>query len=422
MDLTTLAQEALSGLDLQQVSWPSSLAEMESKAAELGREMARQMLLARLGACNWGYEGSSRACECGHNQRFVGYRQRTLASSVGELTYWRAYYHCKRCGRSCCPFDQAQGLGSCQCSVVLAQQASVLAVHDPFSSSAELLRRLTGQRLSDRTINRLVKRVGRQAGEQERQRALAMATWTAPTALVRPKRLYVAVDGTTVHLEEGWREVKCVTCYWEDQDGRRHARYQARLESAEQFRAFVWALACQCGLEQAAEVVLLGDGAAWIWDQIAGVLGERTICITDWYHVTEHLWSCARVLHGEGTAAGDAWVERYEGLLWKGKAAEAIAQLEQECKSRRGAAREAMASLITYLRNQGSRLRYDQFRRRGLDIGSGRVEAMCKQVGVRMKRAGMCWSQEGCQALLSLRSVWLNGQWDDFWQERPMAA
>ena len=58
----------------------------------------------------------------------------------------------------------------------------------------------------------------------------------------------------------------------------------------------------------------------------------------------------------------------------------------------------------------------------GLDIGSGRVEAMCKHVGVRMKRAGMCWSDEGAQAALSLRSVWLNGQWDSFWDQRPLAA
>ena len=165
-----------------------------------------------------------------------------------------------------------------------------------FRSQVDAVALLTDQRLSDRTVNRLVQRAAR----QEQTLALQMATWTVPVAHVGPRRLYVAVDGTTIHLQDGWREVKCVTCYWEDEAGNRHGRYTARLETAEQFRAFVWALACQCGLETARDVVLLGDGAAWIWETIAPILGERVTCITDWYHVTEHLWDCGRGGVGRG--------------------------------------------------------------------------------------------------------------------------
>jgi hypothetical protein len=304
----------------------------------------------------------------------------------------------------------------------LAKAATLLAVHDPFAPSAVILQRLMHQRLSDRTINRLTRRVGKVAAAREKQLALRMATWSVPLPLARPRRLYVAVDGTTVHLQDGWREVKCVTCYWEDEAGNRHARYQARLETAGEFRAFVWALACLCGLESADEVILLGDGAAWIWEQMASVLGEKTICITDWYHVTEHVWDCSRQLFGEASEAGKKWAEGMKTMLWEGRSADALAQLENDRRQRRGSAREAVTGLITYLSNQGGRLAYNRFRAKGLDIGSGRVEAMCKQVGVRMKRAGMCWSDEGAQATLSLRSVWLNGQWDEFWAKRPLAA
>ncbi|MFN0135096.1 MAG: ISKra4 family transposase, partial [Phycisphaerae bacterium] len=73
--------------------------------------------------------------------------------------------------------------------------------------------------------------------------------------------------------------------------------------------------------------------------------------------------------------------------------------------------------------NQDDRLAYDRFRAAGLDIGSGRVEAACKHVvALRMKRCGMRWSKRGSQAVLSLRTAWLNGDWDGVWAAKPLAA
>ena len=94
-----------------------------------------------------------------------------------------------------------------------------------------------------------------------------------------------------------------------------------------EFRAFVWALACQCGLESAREVVFAGDGAAWIWEQIAPILGEKTICITDWYHVTEHLWDCGRTLFGEGSEAAEAWVEEVQVDVVEGQGVGSVGRI-----------------------------------------------------------------------------------------------
>ncbi len=91
--------------------------------------------------------------------------------------------------------------------------------------------------------------------------------------------------------------------------------------------------------------------------------------------------------------------------------------------TRAPAKRQALSGLITYLTNQDHRLAYDLFRARDLDIGSGQVEAACKYVvAARMKRSGMRWSPAGAQAVLSLRCVWLNEEWDDFWEAKPLAA
>jgi hypothetical protein len=319
------------------------------------------------------------------------------------------------------------GLGSGHQSVGLAKAASLAAAVDPFIPAAKLLAELSGVKVDDRTVHKVARRVGGVADSGERELALKMAAWSVPLDSIeaQPQRLYVCVDGVMVHREQ-WNEAKCAAVYWEQPDARgkpqRQSRYCVRFESAEQFKAFVWSLAMRCGLESAGEVILLGDGAAWIWDHIGSVLGERTICITDWYHVMEHLWSCGNTLFGQGTPEASQWVEPHQTLLWNGQYAKLTEQLKQQLRTTRGRnARDALQNLITYLTNQGKRLDYASFREKGYDIGSGRVESACKHVVAnRMKRSGMLWSDQGAQEILSLRTAYLNGQWDQLWSRKPL--
>jgi hypothetical protein len=377
-----------------------------------------------------GYEGSSRACDnprCKQGQKFVGHRSRTVATLLGQVTFKRAYYHCKHCGASSCPYDRAVGLGTGVESVGLAKAAALVSAVDPFIPAARLLHELTGQRLGDRTVHKIARKVGAVASEQERRLALRMAQWSVPVEGVeaRPARLYICVDGVMVHRQQ-WNEAKCVACYWETRDDHggvlRQTRYAVRFESAEQFKAFAWSLAMRCGLETATEVILLGDGAAWIWDHVGGVLGSQTICITDWYHVMEHIWACGNTLHGQGSQTAGQWVKAHETLLWEGKYRQVIELVQQErSQTRSPAKRQALAELATYLSNQGQRLAYGQFRDKGYDIGSGRVESACKHVVAnRMKRSGMLWSDDGAQEVLSLRTAYLNGGWEALWANKPL--
>jgi hypothetical protein len=367
MDRTTLAQHLLELLADEGVNLSDDLEQVERVIRGTVLGVGAKAMELHLSRRPLGYEGSSRACEgCQENQKFVGHRPRTLATLMGQVTIKRAYYHCRHCKASCCPYDQRTGLGSGQESVGLAKAAALLATMDPFIPAATLLHELTGQKLGDRTVHRIARKVGKAADEQERAAALAMAAWAVPLEHIeaRPRRLYVTVDGVMVHRTQ-WNEAKCVCCYWEDEVPRsgppdggteegkkppRHSRYCVRFESVEQFKAFVWSLAMRCGLEQAVEVVLIGDGAAWIWDHIAAILGERTICITDWYHVMEHVWACGNTLFGQGTAEAAAWVKQREAWLWEGRWEEVVSDLQQQKRQTRSIPRHAaLGSLITYL-------------------------------------------------------------------------
>lgn len=423
MNLSEMAEAVLAFCAQDGVLLTDDLTQVEAAVLAAVRRIGAQAVEVHLGRQKLGYEGAGRPCACGRTQRFVEHRPKQIATQMGSLTIRRAYYRCGACGASALPYDQRIGLGAGPESVGLAQAAALLGIQDPFASGGATLYRLTGPRLSEATSERLTEAVGGVAARQEERQAAQMSQWNSPPPEASPETLYVAVDGVQVHQDDGWHEAKCVTCYGDDPAGKRQTRPAVRFEGAAAFVAFVWALACRCGLEQAQRVVLLGDGAEWIWKHMGGLLKEA-VWIVDWYHALEHVWACGRVLHGEGTDETKAWVKELETLLWEGQLRAILTRLRGAwARTRARAKRAALQALITYVENQDARLAYDRFRAAGLDIGSGRVESACRHVvALRMKRGSMRWSKAGSQNVLSLRVAWLNGEWDRLWATHPLVA
>lgn len=422
MNLTEAAQAVLTFCERDGVFLSEDLTQVEEAVLTAVRRIGAKAVELRMARQKLGYEGPRRPCSCGQAQHFVNHRPKTIATQLGEIRLNRAYYHCSACGESAVPYDRRVGLGSGPESVGLAQAAVWLGKQDVFESASATLFRLTGQRLSASTIQRLTESVGGVVAREEEKAVSAMRDWKSPPAEVSPETLYVLVDGVLVH-QDGWHEAKVVVCYWYDKDGHRHSRYAVRFENAAEFVPFVWSLACRCGLEKAKRVVLLGDGAEWIWRHIGGLLKEA-VWIVDWYHACEHVWTCGRVLHGENTDETRAWAKEIEGLLWEGQVRAILERLRAaRTRTRAKTKRAALQALITYIENQDARLAYDKFRAAGLDIGSGMVESACKHlVALRMKRSGMRWSKAGSQNVLSIRAAWLNGEWDAVWNNHPLAA
>ena len=75
-----------------------------------------------------------------------------------------------------------------------------------------------------------------------------------------------------------------------------------------------------------------------------------------------------------------------------------------------------------YMERNAERMRYPKFRRLHLFVGSGVIEAGCKTViGSRLKQSGMFWTVRGANAIVALRCCHLNGQFEDYWEERRAA-
>jgi hypothetical protein len=132
---------------------------------------------------------------------------------------------------------------------------------------------------------------------------------------------------------------------WAD-DELQHPSYVAAREPAARFaRRLSTQAACRGALDvvgwrQAAQdggghqaslrsVVVLGDGARWIWDEAAASFGSERIEIVDWYHATHHLWALAKALHGEPgpSTHTPTWQRRAEAVLWSRGGAALVAHL-----------------------------------------------------------------------------------------------
>jgi hypothetical protein len=425
MEGITVAQDVLNLIQSDHGEIGEDLTTMERLVKAQTDQLGRQALQAHLDRHGkLGYVGSRRRCSCGQQQRFVEYRPRTLESVLGEVTLHRAYYHCPSCHQGGAPYDEQAGLGAMAVSPGLAKMACELSVDLPFAKSAAKLMSLTGRQLSASSIERLTKRAGATADRIEQAQAARMEHWQAPPeAPAVAGRIYVSVDGVMAPMREGWEEIKAAVCYWRDAAGTVHRRYRARTEKIDGFVPHAWAVAAACGLAGCRESVLLGDGATWIWERIGPVIDPK-VQIVDWYHAGEHLWAAGQVVHGEGTAACQGWVEGLKNLLWEGRIDGLLGQLDRTLTTVRSPAkRAALQDLRGYIQGHRPQMAYDRFRAMGLDIGSGMIESACRTVvQERLKRPGTRWHPPNAQRVLSLRVCHLNGQWDSFWANRPLVA
>jgi hypothetical protein len=258
--------------------------------------------------------------------------------------------------------------------------------------------------------------------------------------------LYVEVDGVVVRLRRGsvplegqeqersgdvYREVKVGAAFvgtrgphrsdlvpgaWIDEAG--PIRHVARRTTAATFGPLLYEMAMQAGLAGAREVVVLGDGAQWIWD-LAEEHFPGAVQIVDLWHAKQPVWNVAHAVFGRGTAAGAAWAEDACTTLVQGQITalvEAIQTLPPVAPPP-GQRRSVPEVEADYFTRNAARMRYPCFRAQGMQVGSGIAEAACKTVvSTRAKRSGMRWTPMGLDGLLALRTAVLNNTYDAFWQ------
>lgn len=193
--------------------------------------------------------------------------------------------------------------------------------------------------------------------------------------------------------------------------------YTGAIEAAEQFGQRIYVEAWKRGWSRARKKVVIGDGAEWIWN-IAQLHFPGAIQIVDLYHARQHLWDLARKLHPNDKTQQGHWITIHQDHLDEGRIEELVCLLRSiECSNRELA--EEIHAEANYFEKNAVRMRYPEFRRQHLFVGSGVIEAGCKTViGSRCKQSGMFWTVRGANAILALRCCHLNGRFEDYWEAR----
>jgi len=167
-------------------------------------------------------------------------------------------------------------------------------------------------------------------------------------------------------------------------------------------------------------LICLMDGQKSLWN-LKESWFPRAVGVLDVFHVMERLWQVAHAFHGEGTREAEAQVETHLRLLLEGKVGCVIGLYKRMLvhRDRKGSKAKTVRETVRYFANNRQYMKYDEYLAAGYPIGTGVVEGACRHfVKDRMELAGMRWEIEGAQAVLSLRALYLNDQWDDFIEHR----
>jgi hypothetical protein len=369
--------------------------------------------------------------------RYAG-RKHWVHTLFGTVVLKRSYYHHQRNGHGRCPLDEKLDLvrGHTPALAKLICRAS--SQSGSFAEAAADLKAYTGLELDSRGFGRLIAEVAPTLTE-----ALNTLPPSCPKTPVPV--LYVSTDGTGVPMRKAelkdtqgkqpdgsarTREVKLGCVFTQssvDEKGEPirdpdSTSYIGTFEGCRAAGVLLHQEAHRRGYGTAQQVVCIGDGAPWVWENMRlSFPGAQQIL--DFFHASEHLGNLSAALFGSGSPEAKQRQTQWCHQLKDSDSSHIITQAQNELKARGDALTQAQCEdaqrEIAYFQTHAERTRYGQYKAKGWFIGSGVVEAGCKTVvGRRLKQSGMFWSKRGGEDLLQIRCLIMGPHFEAAWNAR----
>jgi len=377
---------------------------------------------------------------CGHKlSRLSHGHERTYQTRFGPVTIRRSRGWCKRCKAWRFPADHALGLeetGSASPSV--QEMAALVASKMPVAEASAVLERLTGVKLPPATLDREARRQGKRAERKRKELDQQLRAGQGDQQCVsleqEPFTLVIQIDAWNIRERDDWgksqqQRAKGIeptrwhwvyggTCFRLDQRTQSDTGRSIILSrgtvmtrgGVDALREQLFAECLRQGMGRAAEVLVIADGAMWIWNLAQDRFAQAKQRL-DFYHASQHLWTVAHALHPADESAARQWIEPLLKKLKAGRSPRVIAELAQVTKRLRAGRRAAAQTELEYFRTHRHRLDYQVAKKRGQPLGSGAIESTCRQYQCRFKRPGQFWSLSGDEALMCLETFWRNGRW-----------
>jgi hypothetical protein len=421
-----------------------TLGHLENELAAQGKELLRKA--AEMGAQR---KADGTPPRCPNCQRVLrrqsGGQARSFGTRFGEITVLRTRGYCAKCRKWRVPADAALGLNeTAGYSPAVQEMTALLASKMPVGEASVVLERLTGIKVPRATLDREAKRQGERAKELRRELDKEPRGPERQMELtLEPYQMIVQIDAWNIRERDQWGQTQAGrkrgeeperwhwvytgTCFRLDHRAKTaggrpmivERGFAATRQGIDALREQLHAEARRRGLGQAAGALVIADGAVWIWrladDRFPGARQRL-----DFYHAVQHLAAVGRAIFGEDKARLKEWLKPLARRLKNQPVVRVVRQLEQILADLpAGLAATTVQTELNYFKEHQNRMDYPSARRRGEPIGSGAVEATCRQYQCRFKRPGQFWSQSGDEALLCLDTFWRNGRWHLLFPHSP---
>ena len=380
-------------------------------------------------------------CSCGHPAPYRELRSKPVLTAVGKVEISRPYYLCPHCHTGQFPNDVELDIENTEFSPGVRRMQALVGQEAPFDHGRKQMKLLADLDVTTKAVERTAEAIGEDIAAREQEEIQRAMQLDLPVVVGEAiPILYVQMDGTGVPVvkketvgrkgkSEGQpahtREAKlgCVFTQttW-DKEGYAirdpdSTTYVAAIEPSEDFGKRLYLEAGKRGWSRAVKKVAMGDGSEWIWN-IFHQHFPGAIQIVDLYHARQHLWDLARKLYPNQEAEQRRWMMIHQDMLDEGKIEGLVAALRAIDASSPELA-ERIRIEAGYFENNAKRMRYPEFRRQHLFVGTGVIEAGCKTIiGSRCKQSGMFWTVRGANAILALRCCENNGRFEDYWEAR----
>jgi hypothetical protein len=398
---------------------------IEDEGDEVARQAKLERMAERIASYERGYAGNRRRCpQCGQWQKYKGDASRDLVVEGGTLTLVRAYYVCPSCHTTSYPLDEQLGLGEEQEQGRLREKLALVGVLVPYHQAPQVCQTLLGSERYASSLRRVALREAERLTTSGHRQSLRKR---------EQDRIYLQIDGQLCPTREtrqgpedqGYREAKAVVAFSQadvvEVSKERHELLakvlKAQITDSDVFRSIVADVYQQAHGAQAAEVIVLADGAHWIWNLVQELM-PHAIQILDFSHAKQYLWEAAKLIYGADSPFVRPWVKDREDLLFADKVEQVIAHLQRFVDLA-----PALTPIIHYFQQNQARMHYGTYHQRGYFIGSGAIESAGKQLTAgRIKGPGMRWNVADLNALLALRCVFLEHSWPTYWDAQAQLA
>ena len=343
--------------------------------------------------------------------------RKTINTLFGSVTFSRSRHRTYLGSSSFVPVDDSLGLIDGYLTIPAAYRALLVIDHCTPRDAAELFEKLGGMNPSASHLRRLSMTAG-ELWKAKGKAALDEIRKVGPPAAA--VSFAVSLDGVMValrsdgHEKACWREASCGAISFHDGDGNRlDTVYFSRMPEAGKVTLkaqIMEEVACIRKARPDLRLVAIADAAVDNWTFLEGLQPDEQV--VDFFHACEHL----SVVSDHAVATD--WYDKYRGILRDDaegidRVIRGIRYLHDKATTK--SALEDLKRELNFFRKHRRRMRYASLQ--GYAIGSGVVEAANKVlVNQRMKRAGMRWSIEGGQNILTFRALIRSGRFDQAWE------